>query len=222
VARSLEARAPRRRPRSPRQAAKNADTRRRLIEAAAKVVGRYGYAGASIARISAEAGVACGAFYLHFANQQALFDVLLPTLGRDMLDAIGHAVRDSSTVEELERRGLEANFDYLLKHPALYRIMNEAELFAPEAFRQHVSAMKNAYVRSLQRSREKGEIAAFSDDELHTVALLLMGARSYLLMACSKGRKLRPLTEQERELYVDLVMTGLRTKAEGGTPRTAS
>jgi AcrR family transcriptional regulator len=199
-----------RRPRSPRQAAKNADTRRRLIEAAAKIVGRHGYAGASIARITAEAGVAHGAFYLHFANQQALFDVLLPTLGRDMLDAISIAVRDSRTIEELERRGLKANFDYLVKHPALYRIMNEAQLYAPQAFRQHVNAAAKAYFRSLQRSRDNGDIAPFSDDELQTVAMLLMGARSYLLMSCVKGAKLRPLTDQELDVYLDILVTGLR------------
>ena len=69
----------RKRPPSPRQIAKNSETRRRLIEAAGLVVGKYGYAGASIARITAKAGVAHGTFYLHFANQQALFDVLLRT-----------------------------------------------------------------------------------------------------------------------------------------------
>ena len=90
----------RKRPPSPRQIAKNSETRRRLIEAAGLVVGKYGYAGASIARITAKAGVAHGTFYLHFANQQALFDVLLPELGRSMLDAISAAVRDSSSLEE--------------------------------------------------------------------------------------------------------------------------
>jgi AcrR family transcriptional regulator len=194
---------------SPRQLAKNAETRRRLIEAAAKVVGRHGYAGASIARITEEAGVAYGAFYLHFENQQALFDVLLPTLGADMLEAISRAVRESHLLEDIERRGLTANFEYLVKNPSLYRVMNEAELYAPDAFRQHVRHMKESYVRSLRRSRDAGELATFSDDELETVADLLMGARSYLLMSCHTGKKLRPLTQAEIEVYIDVFVAGL-------------
>jgi AcrR family transcriptional regulator len=211
VERKPTASAPARRPRSLRQAAKNANTRRRLIDAAAKVIGRYGYAGASIARITAQAGVAHGAFYLHFANQQALFDVLLPILGREMLDHIAEAVRDSHTLDELERRGLKANFDYLVEHPALYRIMNEAQLYAPDAFHQHIAATKKAYVQSLKRSRDHGDIAEFSDEEIETVAAVLMGARSYLLMFCHQKNKLRPLTEREISVYLDIFVTALRT-----------
>jgi AcrR family transcriptional regulator len=201
----------RRRPPSPRQAAKNAETRRRLLEAAGVIVGRHGYAGASIARITAEAKVAHGAFYLHFANQQALFDVLLPELGGTMLDSLTAAVKDSKTLEEIEKRGLTANFEYLSRHPEIYRVMNEAELYAPVAFRQYLKELQKRYVRSLGRSRDHGDLRDFEDSELETLAALLTGARSYLLMMfCRDGNTIQPLEPKKLETYLDVFLNGLR------------
>lgn len=200
-----------RRPPTARQAAKNAETRRRLIDAAAVVVGRHGYAGASIARITSEAGVAHGTFYLHFANQQALFDVLLPELGRAMLDSLTAAIKDSQSLEEIERRGLIANFEYLARHPEIYRVMNEAELYAPAAFRQHLQEIQTRYVRSLRRSRDHGGLRDFADTELETVAALLTGARAYLLMMfCRDGNAIRPVEPSRLETYLDVFLNGLR------------
>jgi len=45
---------------------RNAWTKQRIFEAATKVVGKHGYAEASVARITEEAGVAQGTFYNHF------------------------------------------------------------------------------------------------------------------------------------------------------------
>lgn len=206
-------RRPGRRPPSPRQAAKNAETRRRIVEAAGIVVGRHGYAGASIARITAEAGVAHGAFYLHFANQQALFDVLLPELGGAMLDSLTSAIRDSRSLEDIERRGLQANFAYLAAHPEIYRVMNEAELYAPTAFQQHLKEIQTRYVRSLRRSRDHGDLHGFADAELETVAALLTGARSYLLMMfCRDGNAIRPLEPEKLQTYLDVFLGGLRRR----------
>jgi len=203
-----------RRPPSPRQVAKNAETRRRIVEAAGIVVGRHGYAGASIARITAEAGVAHGAFYLHFANQQALFDVLLPELGGAMLDSLTAAIRDSRSLEDIERRGLQANFAYLADHPEIYRVMNEAELYAPAAFQQHLKEIQTRYVRSLRRSRDHGgDLHGFADAELETVAALLTGARSYLLMMfCRDGNAIRPLEPEKLQTYLDVFLNGLRRR----------
>jgi len=64
------------------------ETRRKLIDAAAKVVGEEGYANASVAKITARAEIAQGTFYNYFASQQDLFDHLLPELGREVLDFI--------------------------------------------------------------------------------------------------------------------------------------
>jgi len=67
---------------------RNAWTKRKIFDAAAKMVGKYGYAEASVARITEEAGVAQGTFYNHFENRQELLDQLLPKIGIDMVHFI--------------------------------------------------------------------------------------------------------------------------------------
>jgi AcrR family transcriptional regulator len=49
------------------------DTRTRLLATAAEVFGRLGYDGASIAQITAEAGLSSGAIYAHYASKAELF-----------------------------------------------------------------------------------------------------------------------------------------------------
>src|SRR6201996_3680687 len=67
---------------------RNAWTKQKLFDAATRVVGRSGYAEASVARITGEAGVAQGTFYNHFENRQELLDQLLPKIGHDMVEFI--------------------------------------------------------------------------------------------------------------------------------------
>ncbi len=96
-----------------------------------------------------------------------------------MLDAISAGIRDSHSLEEIERRGITANFEYLARRPEIDRVMNEAEVVAPDAFNLFMRQMQERYRRSLVRSREAGELRGFSDDEIEVVAALLTGARSY-------------------------------------------
>ena len=58
---------------------KSEETRKALFDAAAKIVGKHGYEGASIARITSRAKVAQGTFYNYFTTRQDLLDQLLPS-----------------------------------------------------------------------------------------------------------------------------------------------
>ena len=66
-------------PRPPRlsRAESKAETRRRLLEAAAEVFNRHGFQGGSIEEICAEAGFTRGAFYSNFESKEQLFVELL-------------------------------------------------------------------------------------------------------------------------------------------------
>jgi AcrR family transcriptional regulator len=188
----------------------NEEVRLKLIEAAGKMIGKYGYAGCSIARVTARAKIAHGAFYLNFASQQDLFDAVLPTLGASMLHEIGQAIQSPKDIIDLERRGFKANFEYLTNHPYLYRVLSEAELYAPAAFQQHLNAMVTGYVSSLRRSRFLHYIDSYSDDELEAIATMLIGARAYLLMRYGVvNNAVKPLPPGKLEAYLKFVSHGL-------------
>ena len=158
---------------------RNAWTKQNIFDAATKVVGKYGYAEASVARITEEAGVAQGTFYNHFENRQELLDQLLPKIGIDMVQFI--RARTSTTDaarQEIER--FSAFFDFIREVPEFLRILNEAEFFAPVGYQKHLDNISSAYVRILKRARLAGAIHDYNDEEFEALVHVLMGARGHL------------------------------------------
>jgi AcrR family transcriptional regulator len=194
---------------------RNAWTKRKIFDAATKIVGKYGYAEASVARITEEAGVAQGTFYNHFENRQELLDQLLPTIGIDMVNFIrartstGHAAR-----QEIER--FSAFFDFICGVPEFLRILNEAELFAPIGYQKHLDNISTAYVRILKRARLAGAISDFSDEEFEAIVHVLMGARGYLSRHYSYSENgVTAVPDHVISAYRKLVTRGLFNASEG-------
>ena len=188
---------------------RNAWTKRKIFDAATKIVGKYGYAEASVARITEEAGVAQGTFYNHFENRQELLNQLLPKIGMDMVHFIrartgtSHAAR-----QEIERFG--AFFEFIREVPEFLRILNEAEFFAPVGYQKHLDNISTAYVRILRRARNAKEVAAYSDEELEAIVHILMGARGYLSRRYSySGGAVTAVPDHVISAYQKLVTRGL-------------
>lgn len=198
------------RPRNANQIQRNNQTRLHLLEAAGKVIGKYGYAGCTIARVTAKTKIAHGTFYLHFSSQQDLFDAVLPTLGERMLKLIAAAIHEPKDIIDLERRGFEENFAYLSKNNYMYRVLTEAELYAPKSFRQYMDGLANAYGRSLRRSKFGHQLDHFDDEELETIATMLIGARTYLLMRYGViNNVVKPLPKGKLESYLKFIAHGI-------------
>jgi len=183
--------------------------RRKILTAAAKVVGEYGYADASIGRITNEAGIAQGTFYLYFESRQAIFDVLLPHVGADMLVYIGKKARDAKNFMDVEERGFRAFFEYLRLSPGFFRVLNEAEVAAPVAYAAHMKLLSEHYVKSLKRSLDGGEIKNFKERELETIAYIFLSARNYLYLCHIKGKGLKKLPDWVVQVYMKIVRSGL-------------
>ena len=188
---------------------RNAWTKQRIFEAATTIVGKYGYAEASVARITEQAGVAQGTFYNHFENRQELLDQLLPKIGIDMIHFIrartgtAHAAR-----QEIERFG--AFFDFIREVPEFLRILNEAEYFAPIGYQKHLDNIATAYVRILKRARLAGAIEDFSDEEFEAIVHMFMGARGYLSRRYSyAGDTVTTAPDHVISAYRKLVTRGL-------------
>ena len=163
------------------------ETRNKLIQAGARTVGRYGYEGASIARITARAKVALGTFYRHFKSRQEFFDQLLPAMGHTLLSFVQSRVdRDVVGVAREEQR-LRAYFQFLDEYPWYHRLLNESEIMAPKAHAVYFDLMTTGLVRSFERSQERGELRAFRSDELETVAYIVMASRVYLAQRYAKS-----------------------------------
>lgn len=187
------------------------EVRNKIFTAAAKVVGRYGYAEASISRITEEAGVAQGTFYLYFTSRQHMFDQLLPHVGAEVVAYTGQKVAGAKTFLEVEERGFRAFFEYLRTEPGFFRVLNEAEVAAPIAHAAHMKLLTDHYVKSLKRSVEKGEIKTFDAKELEALAYVFQAARHYLYMRYVKSNEnTKKLPDWVVDTYMRLVKNGLK------------
>lgn len=166
---TLSSAVPDRRPRT----ARGARTRARLLEAAEHVFATVGYHDASIVKITERAGVALGTFYVHFPGKKEIFDEVVLDLSHRVRQAMSEGARRGRDRIEAEREGFREFFRFTARHPALYRIIRQAEFVSPEAMRAHYDAICTGYAAGLDRAQQAGEIRQVDPT---VAAWALMGA----------------------------------------------
>jgi AcrR family transcriptional regulator len=150
------------------------DTRRRLLDAAEEVFGAFGYHDASVVKLAELAGVAAGTFYLYFDSKKAIFDELVRDLNRRVRHAMKEGSAKGTSRYEQELLGFDAYFRFTSDHPALYRIIRQAEFVSPEMLRYHYDRLSAGYVEALRDASESGEIGKL-DAEVAAYALMGLG-----------------------------------------------
>ena len=166
-------------------------TRQRLLEAAESVFGELGYHDASVVKITEAAGVGQGTFYLYFASKQDVFDELVRDLNRRVRRAMKEASSQGTTRLEAELLGFRAYFRFTAEHPALYRIIRQAEFVSPEMLRYHYDRLSAGYVDALREAMERGEIAEL-DPEVAAFALMGMGELTGMRWILWEGKREMP------------------------------
>lgn len=163
------------------RAEKSEQTRQAIFDAAAEIVGEYGYVEASVSRIMERAGLGHGTFYAYFQSRDELFDQLLPIKGAEVLKFLNARVKGASNIVDVEIRGFDGFLDYTRQKPWFFRLLHEAPVAAPEAYRKHIDNILVHYRRALKRSWDKGELPQYDENELDTLAYLLISARDYVV-----------------------------------------
>ncbi|HTR91422.1 MAG TPA: TetR/AcrR family transcriptional regulator [Trebonia sp.] len=153
---------------------KGARTRRRLLEAAEQVFADLGYHDASIVKITEAAGVSQGTFYLYFGGKQEIFDVLVEDLNTRLRHAMSDASAKGNSRIEAERLGFDAFFRFTAEHPALYRVIRQAEFASPRMLRLHYERLAEGYVTGLRSASDEGEIS-IGDPVVTAWALMAVG-----------------------------------------------
>lgn len=154
--------------------ARGLETRRRLLDAAERVFGELGFYDASIVKITEAAGVAQGTFYLYFASKQEIFEELVRDLNVRVRHAMQEAASRGADRIEAERLGFRGYFRFTAEHPALYRVIRQAEFVSPAILQYHYEKITEGYVDGLREAMARGEIAA-GDPEVIAWALMAVG-----------------------------------------------
>lgn len=154
--------------------ARGTRTRAKLVAAAEEVFASAGYHDASIVKITERAGIGLGTFYLYFAGKQEIFDEVVDDLNARVRQAMTGAASAAGSRLEAERAGFRAFFRFTAEHPALYRIIRQAEFVSPAAQRRHYERIVRSYVHGLTAAQAAGEVRPI-DPEVAAWALMGMG-----------------------------------------------
>jgi AcrR family transcriptional regulator len=109
-------------------------TRRRLLEAAARLVREHGYGGLSISAVAREAGIAQPTFYVHFADK----DELVRTLAVEKVEAIRRPLKEARAKIALGqgidavRESFRLPLAQFLEQPDLFRLYLQ-EMHQPQS-----------------------------------------------------------------------------------------
>lgn len=150
-------------------------TRRRLLEAAEAVFADQGYHEASIVKITERAGIGLGTFYLYFDSKQTIFEALVIDLNRRVRHSMSESMAGATTRLEAERAGFAGFFRFTAAHPALYRVVREAEFVSPEILRLHYTRIVEGYEAGLRAAQSSGDVDRALDPEVTAWALMGMG-----------------------------------------------
>jgi AcrR family transcriptional regulator len=149
-------------------------TRRKLLEAAERIFAELGYHDASIVKITEAAGVGQGTFYLYFPSKQEVFDEVVLDLNSRVRAAMTEAAAEGATRAEQELLGFAAFFRFTAEHPALYRIIRQAEFVSPETLQTHYERLLRPYAAALEQAMAAGQ-AAPGDPEVLAWSLMGIG-----------------------------------------------
>ena len=180
-------------------------TRQKLLEAAERIFAELGYHDASIVKITEAAGVGQGTFYLYFAGKKAVFDEVVLDLNTRVRHAMTEAAEKGTTRAERELLGFGAFFRFTAAHPALYRIIRQAEFVSPETLIVHYERLTEGYVTGLRQAMDSGEVAE-GDPEVLAWSLMGIGELVGMRWILWNGE-----TEMPEAVFDDLARIIVRT-----------
>lgn len=150
--------------RQPRTARGRA-TRRKILDAAAQEFGDKGFHDSSIVSITGRAGVALGSFYTYFESKDELFRALVRDRSDGVREAVAPAIAGMEPDLAREGAALGAFLRFAREHKELYRIIDEAEFVAPEAWREHYFSTAERILDRYRGMHEAGYVREVSEVE---------------------------------------------------------
>ena len=148
-------------------------TQRALLDAAAAEFGERGFHESSVVSITARAGVALGTFYTYFESKDVLFRALVRDMSDQVRDRVAPVLAEPGDAIAREGAALGAFLGFAREHKEIYRIIDEAEFVAPEAWRAHYLNTAARILERLQAARAKGELGV-EPSEVHAWAIMGM------------------------------------------------
>lgn len=140
-----------------------------IVEAAARVLARHGYAAATTNRIAARAGVSIGSLYEYFSDKDAIFSALFERHtrqgGDEVLAALDARLSSGAALPEVVCALLEALLRQHRRSPELHRVLFE-EMPHPPGADACVLRAEDALAHRLSAALEADPACRAADKDL--------------------------------------------------------
>lgn len=133
-------------------------TLRSLLDAAAQEFGAKGFHATGITDITRRAGVALGSFYTYFASKEEIFRALVTDLSAQVKTHVTPHVLAAPDALAKERAAFDHYLDFVSEQQLIYRIIDEAEFVAPDAYQDHYRSTVARIAARLQAGAAAGEL----------------------------------------------------------------
>lgn len=181
-----------------------AETRQRLLEAAASVFSQKGLEQASVEQVASEAGFTKGAFYANFASKEELFLEILDERFAERVRVLDEIMDAGGSMEEQARAGGAEFQDYVKGDPEWERLFFEFAAHAArnEGFREELVARYRMLI---------DRIAAVAERRLEAAAIEPPGRPrdfAHAVFAAGNGVALQQLLDPEGtppDLFADML-----------------
>lgn len=176
------------------------ETRERIVDAAIKLVAEYGYGGAGIPAIAAEAGLSTGALYRYFPSKADLFDEVFRRATQREIDVCAEAARQPGNARERIARVVQVFAKRALKGRRLaYALLAEPvdPLIEADRLRYRIP-YRDIFVSIIEDGIKAGEIA---EQDAVLTASSIVGALNEALIG--------PLAPQAKRTNQDQLIGGL-------------
>lgn len=156
---------------------KGVETLNNILSAATQLIYERGYYGANIADITKLAGVATGTFYVYFDSKLSLYRYLLLQFSHRIRKEMAMKTGGCKSRREMEREGLKAWLEFIVKYPYLYNIIWESLYVDSTLFTDYYETFSSAYMKGIDAAKEKGEVR---DIDSEVLAYTLMGISNFV------------------------------------------
>ena len=184
----------------------------RLLAAAERLFGERSYRRTSVADICADAGIATGSFYAHFASKADIFSSVIRRINDDVRAAMAQALKQSGAANQRarERAAFRAYFDLMSQRPWVYRIVREAE------FQAYYERLARGYARGVRVAQLAGEVDPRYDPEV--IAYIYTGIGHFVGMRWAEWTAGGRVPDDVFDDLMDVLARGLVPPATATLP----
>ena len=180
------------------------DMRRRILDAAAKLLAQEGYKATTLRNIADTAGLKAASIYYHFTSkEQITVEILNEGVGlvSDAVHMAVHELPEDCAGKTILAAAINAHLDALFERKAYVRASIRCFSMAPENIRaQSVTARRDfdkVWMTALNRAQLAGGISP--DTDLKSLHLIILGTLNWAI-------EWRGITGQEKQKLVNTLL----------------